>query len=1449
MHWPALFVFAQIEKVVNIHSRAIIFINPTKWKVFMSEHGDLRIAGLEISDILGIGETGITYRARDNQGRDVVLKVLRWDYTSNDERLQAELTLYRLTELLHPNLVQVLEVGTTEVGKLWYTRPYIQGESFDIVLPQIDTVGAQMLLLQVVDAIDFVHCNGFLHGNIHPENIIVSKGGRTGGQWEVSRPFETPFSVKICDFGAVPPREGLRNGGLLPKDPSERTDIVALGKLVYEAYAGKLEEGLKPDLATIRSHVPEPLTMVVARMLGLSQDEPYRSFQQIALGLSELQPKLSGEISIERLSKNVLVQKDSERRSFLMDLLVDSKTRGHFVIIEGEEGSGKSALVREFASLAQFLGNQVSITSCTSRFSPLEPMIRFISDLEAGLKALNPALLKNYQHVIDRMKGLPDLDAVEIPTATLEFFEGIQSFLTEVSQIQPFVLIVEDMESSSIQMLELLRHLQSGMADTKMLLVTTYAPTKVRGDIQAILESLFGADDLTRIQMAPLDYNGTVSYLRSLLSSPEFPEQIAMHYFESSQGNILKTKELVKLSLVDGSLFINPSGKWSLNERKFVETKKLGETRLIVSKIIESLNSDEIVALKCIAVLGGKSKLVDLEKIFKDTKLFSSTDTKYFSKIIFSLLSKGLLRRRFEAGGSFWALGHGIYLETLLQATQIGSKKDIYDAVYQALRREVEDGCNVEWVTRMAQLALKGSDPVAAFRAVAQAYSACIRQFAFSEARFYLSKLIQMIPDQELKYHQDCVEKLAFCDLGMEASQEALERFERIDTPSLVAKAGKAISAVASKSHKAGVYLREAVPFVDEIHDKMLSGNLILSYLDFLCETDPSAALSFAINRASTTDDVSLKISCLLVVSRLQMAMADFESAETSCADALKLALQSGKSNLQAKVALWQLRLAQARGESDKIARLIRKSVGLIGTSWDIVTKAEYYKLASNFFLQEREIENALSHLRMWACARAKIGTSIDLARAFFNLGATLYEKGLSKDAQMTIEKSRRVAEEVSDLQTVGRALFYTGEHYLSANLADQALISFERAEKLLCDVQDREYLCRVYERLGKMWLFSSELERARKYAKLLKDLVQESPDQLHEAAYLKLSGALAVFQEKYEKAEECNIKALDIYESQRKWRELNLLKIELADIFVRQGEYFRAMSKLSEARLYFEEQNSGKEIKKIRNAELAIDKELGKYGEDYRNLRMLLEISKALSQIGDVDELLPMVVDMAIKVSGAERGFIMLLKPSDKIEFAIGRNQKKENLTKEKFDFSTSVTDKALSERKLVCVTDTATDEKFRAKESIVGLSLRSVMCAPLRVGDEMLGLIYVDSQVPTFYFSRKNAEFFEALCSHAAIALHQTKIHHKSIENARLFEENRASRELEKQKREFLTELFGKISEPIGQVYDILDRITHDAVHTEDLTTLSNQAKSNIIFIKEIIDQSMRPLEERDK
>ncbi len=1409
---------------------------------------DLRIGGLDISDILGLGETGITYKARDKAGRDVALKVVRWEYDTSDEKLQAEYALLRLSELLHPNLTQVFDVGFTESSKLWYTRSFVSGERINEVLPKIDVLGAQMLVLQIIDALDYLHRNGFIHGHLRPENIMVTKGSVKGSSmWESTKPIESPFTIKLCDFGITIPRSELRGDNILPADVNERTDIVTLGRILYEIYAGKLEEGQKPLLATIRELVPEPLQQLLARMLGIAYDEAFRSFQQVALYISELAPKHIGATTTDKVQKNIVLTKDSERRSFLLDILKESQEKGKFVIIEGDEGSGKSVLVREFAIQAQFLGHQVSVSTCQSRYSPLEPFLRFVADLEEGLKKKSPGILKTYEPVLSRIKGCSNLPKDLIWESTGEIFEAFQSFLTETCQIVPLALVIEDLELASDHTLGLLCHLLSSISETRLMVVVTYAPTKVRGDNQALFDALTSTEGAHRMPLSPLDHAGALAFIRYMLSAPEFPETIATEYFESSGGNLMKLEEMVRLSLEDGCLSIGKDGRWAINERRFLEQKRLGDLRLVVSKSIEGLTEGEQNLLRIIAVLGGRCTLSDILTCVSKTNLIKATEPKLLSRLVWGLITKGLLRRRSEAGGSFFMLPHGVYSEVLLQSVVATSRKDVYDNVFSAMSSEMSLPCDAEREAKLAQIALKGNDPISAFKSVSAAISPCIRQMAFCEAKFYLTKVYQMAPENEKTFSADCAEKMAMCDLFSGRGLEAFDSLQRADHKIDRVAAMLALSSYMSNPTKAGPYLDGAVNLIDELSDSSLMRKLLKSYLGFLQDTDPALALSFATNRASSTDDPYVKIECLLAASKLHSAMADFDIADKVAHQAMAIAQDKDLTSHAAKITLWQIQLCQMKGDTDKAARLIRRSSALIKSSWDLQTKTNYFKIAAHFHKAEREPEAALAYLQLWVTAVSKLRNNRELAVALLELGSAFDSKGLAKEAQHAIERSRRLAEDSGDTQTVGRALTFIGEYYQNMGLADQALVSFERAEKILFELADSQYLAKVYESLGRIWLAQNDNEKARRYLRLLKELVDQTGDQVQEGIYLKLAGANAASQEKWEKAEEYYIKALDIFDRRKMTKDANHLKIELSDLFVKQGEYFRALSKLSEARLFFEEENSSKELKRIRNTELSIDKELGKYGEDYRNLRMLLEISKALAGVGNIEELLPMVVDMALKVSGAERGFIMLLTPSGKLDFVVGRNQKKEFLSRDMFEFSTSVTDTALTDRKLVCITDTATDEKYRSRDSIVGLSLRSVMCGPLRVGDQVLGVIYVDSQVPTFYFSRKNAEFFEALCSHAATALKQARHHNQELESMRLQQENRMLKELTRQRVDALAGLKQRMEVPLKELEESLITIEKMSLSNTDLAALARSTRSYIISVKEMVESAIKSQEEK--
>lgn len=1409
----------------------------------MPESSELRIGGLSISDICGIDETGITYIAKDSSGLDVTLKVLKWEFETLDEKLCNEYALRRLKELHHPYLSPILDVGYIENGKLWFTSGYIaSSESLDEILPKLDVTGAQMILLQVVDALDFLHRNGFLHGNLTAQTIRVMKGSqKQGGLWEHSKQSETAFSVKITDYALTPPASNQKGDNLLPKYLCEKKDIHDLGKIIYEAYVGKLEDGAKPELSSIREHIPEQLKMFVAKLVGVSYDEEFRSLQQAALYLSELSPKSTVTSQIEMLPKNSVMAKDSERRSFLLDMLSESTGKGRFVLIEGEEGSGKSVLVREFANSAMQNDHQVSITSCISKYSPFEPLAKFICDLENGLKDINPGILKTYGNIITRMKCEKSLDKNHIPESVFELFESFQLFLAEVTSISPILLIIEDIELASDHLLKILKHIQSGISELKMMIVCTCAPGKIRGDQQYLYEQIAVGESVSKIQIGVLDLNGIISFIRYMLASPDFPEQIVPYFYESSGGNILKIEELVKIALSDGCLARSTGGKWIFNDRRFLELKKGNDTRLIVAKSIESLSPDEQTMLRMLATLGGRSKIVDIVEIACRTKLFKSAEPDYLAHLVFVLISKGYIRRRQEAGGMYFTLAHNSYSEALLQSVMVGFRKDIYDSVCSALLQMPSYESDCEREVKIAQLALKGNDPVVAFKATPEAASACLRQFASNEARFFFTKLSQMVPEEEKSYALDCVEKLALCDIYAGNYAYAFDQLDRIPDTDIKLKALKAVAASKARNQKANVFLQETISRVDEIPDSTLKKMLISAHIEFLENNDPAQALSFATNRAQTTDDPNLKVVCLLAASKLQAALAEFETAEKLSNEASRIASESNLQQIIAKTVLWQIILSQMKDDYDKTSRLIRKSSNLIQNSWDVQTKAEYYKYASKLYLAERELDSALNYTRLWVSTLSKLDQSAELASALMELGAILDIKGHIKESQQMVERARRLAEETGDSRTIARALTFTGEHFLSAGSLDQALISFERAEKLLCEMQDNLYLAKTYEALGKIWLSQQDVEKSRFYVKQLKNLVDATYDPIQEAAYNKLQAALYAFTEKWEKAEESLIKSLDTYERKKMVREANHLKLELSDLFIKQGEFFRALSKLSEARLFFEEENSQKELKRIRTTELAIDKELGKYGEDYRNLRMLLEISKSLTQSNRLDELLPMIVDMAVKVSGAERGFVMLLTHSGKLEFSVGRNQKKENLGKDTFGFSTTVTDSVLSERKLISITDTASDEKFRAKDSIVGLSLRSIMCAPLRVQDKILGVIYVDSQVPTFYFSKKNAEFFEALCSHASTALWQAKLFEQAVSSAKLAEENRMLKEMGRQKAELVGNISEKIKEPLNRLYEISSDLEAKLLSGDELTALSNDVKNCMISIKTIIEGQM--------
>ncbi|HEU5059742.1 MAG TPA: sigma 54-interacting transcriptional regulator, partial [Kofleriaceae bacterium] len=170
-------------------------------------------------------------------------------------------------------------------------------------------------------------------------------------------------------------------------------------------------------------------------------------------------------------------------------------------------------------------------------------------------------------------------------------------------------------------------------------------------------------------------------------------------------------------------------------------------------------------------------------------------------------------------------------------------------------------------------------------------------------------------------------------------------------------------------------------------------------------------------------------------------------------------------------------------------------------------------------------------------------------------------------------------------------------------------------------------------------------------------------------------------------------------------------------------------------------------------------------------HLRRLLALSRRLNSELRLEPLLDDVIDTAIELTSAERGFLLLYPPGrrDRLEIVVARNIGEEDLAGEEGRPSRSIAERAARSGEVQLTVDAAFDERFGAAESVAALRLRSVLAVPLRQKGRVIGTIYVDHRYRSGAFDSEAVELACELADIAAVA----------IDNARLVEENRRRQE----------------------------------------------------------------------
>lgn len=179
-----------------------------------------------------------------------------------------------------------------------------------------------------------------------------------------------------------------------------------------------------------------------------------------------------------------------------------------------------------------------------------------------------------------------------------------------------------------------------------------------------------------------------------------------------------------------------------------------------------------------------------------------------------------------------------------------------------------------------------------------------------------------------------------------------------------------------------------------------------------------------------------------------------------------------------------------------------------------------------------------------------------------------------------------------------------------------------------------------------------------------------------------------------------------------------------------------------------------------------------GHFQTHHRRMEALMSIGSTINSAMGLERVLEEVMDSLITLMNADRGFLMLRDEHGDLGVQIARDAKHRDLSEEVFDISKSVVRRVVGLGEAVLTSNAQEDPRFEDQASIIAHHLLSILCAPLKIKDQLIGVIYVDNRVHVGMFQDDDLELISSFADQAAIA----------IDNARLFDDLQASnKELE--------------------------------------------------------------------
>jgi sigma-B regulation protein RsbU (phosphoserine phosphatase) len=179
--------------------------------------------------------------------------------------------------------------------------------------------------------------------------------------------------------------------------------------------------------------------------------------------------------------------------------------------------------------------------------------------------------------------------------------------------------------------------------------------------------------------------------------------------------------------------------------------------------------------------------------------------------------------------------------------------------------------------------------------------------------------------------------------------------------------------------------------------------------------------------------------------------------------------------------------------------------------------------------------------------------------------------------------------------------------------------------------------------------------------------------------------------------------------------------------------------------------------------------------------LELLYRISQTINSSLDLNTVLDVLIDESIQSTHAERGFLMLYGLDKQLVFKTARGMDARTVEASEMKVSRGIVERVAESGQPLLTSNAQVDERLDMRASVKLYGLRSVLCVPILLREQVLGVVYVDNRLQNGIFSQDDLELLQSLASSAGIAIENARLYQVAVETGRMQRELQVAREVQ--------------------------------------------------------------------